>query len=657
MILGSVSALAIVAVLSLLVAINRTKCCMHQYGRSYGDGREKKGPKKTKKGKIGYDIPVESKPMMSCAIWQQEENDIAEEVKKIYHNISNCSKPVLFDMDIGISPQNDCKDHLYDMEKKKISGEKDLIVYGSKVKKPVLKLDPNVGVNGTTSNKQGRSSYQRQVDAFMLKNHSTGIRAQEVFMEEARRSQVQDWVDNSVGTLNLIGNEGGRKSKEVLHEASRCYAQLEPDEGRICKRTPEKENEIFAENSPKNEEIHNLEFEKNANSELKASEMEAVKEVKGLKSCLKKNGKWKESTVEKGFEEIKECRKTSYANRGEENFNNKSLKYTENEDFKTARDLKNLIVTRWIDHSVAQNKLRITEEESDTTLAEKSANEIEYEDIDSILTSVSRMDEERLSKLKTSKFYKELLKRKIDKYRAAGEKIDEVSVVGKEAKRGAEEELENRRRQNKGNINVESNQLLKDVKNHPTEEGEKKDTANRSGRESLSESSNFDQASSHRENVEKVAKLLEIVPQEEAPSGSDFSNNEDDIILKYSIVRNFSDRLKPTIYVSLQHICGLGRTFGYDNTAIARLYFANDGEEYEESEPMKCLDDIYQEQMFSVVGTSTKAIIKDFLVIEIILEDNDEPELYVKLPLEGLRHKATLIDSVVFKHGRFMEEI
>ena len=649
MVLGGVSALAIVAVLSLLVAINRKKCCMHQYRRDYGDVREKKSTKKTKKRKIGYDIPIESKPMMSSAIWQQEENDVAEEVKKIYHNISNCSKPVLFDMESGISPQNDCSDHPYDTQKKKIPAEKDLIVYGSKVKKPALKLDPNVGVNGTTNSKQGRSSYQLQVDAFLLKDQNTGIRAQEVFMEEARRSQVQDWVDNSVGTLNEIGNEERRKSKEILHEESQFCAQLAPDEGRVCKRTLENENEILAENSLKNEEIHNLEFGKNAKNELKASEMEAVKEV------LMKNARWKESVLEKSFEEVKEFKKTSDS--GEEKFNHKSLKYTENGDFKTARDLKNLIVTRWIDHSVAQNKLRITEEESDTTLAEKSANEIEYEDIDSILTSVSRMDEERLSKLKTSKFYKELLKRKIDKYKAAGEKIDEVSLVGKGAKRGAEEELENRRRQNKGDINGESVHLQKDVKNYSAEVEEKRDTAHRSGRESLSESSNFDQASSHQEKIGKVAKKLEIVPQEEATSGSDFSNNEDDITLKYSIVRNFSDRLKPTIYVSLQHIHGLRRTFGYDNTAIARLYFANDGEEYEESEPMKCLDDIYQEQMFSVVGTSTKAIIKDFLVIEIILEDNDEPELYVKLPLEGLRHKATLIDSVVFEHGRYMEEI
>ena len=660
MILGGVSALAVVAIVSFLVAVNRKRCCAHRHRKGCDDNWNKKNTKKVKKRKIGYDIPIESKPIISSVIWQQEENDIAEEVKRIYNNISNCSKPVLFDS--GLCPQIDYNTNAKELQSMKVPAEENVIEYNCKAKKATLKLDLQLDVNKTMLTNQGHSSYRRQAGAFLSKDKVSEVKAQEVFMEEAKRSQVQEWVDNSVGTLNEVKEMGtiGKGEKVIPLKANKSYAEVEPQEGGKGKNLQwnlqnyDKKSRDFAENDSRKQENIYLTIKDDVNNELKDCDAE-VHDVKGLKSCLKKGARGRDNVLEKSFEEIKECNGTSVTDIKEKSFNQRKLKFTENEDFSTTRDVRKLIVTSWIDHSDAQNKSCVTEEESDTTLAEKSANDLEYEDIDSILTSVSRMDEGRLSKLKASDFYKDLLKKKIKKYKDLGQKIDEVSLVSHEEERGVGVELENKRRQGSEKANEERFSLSKKNKQASTAGKEEINISHRNERESLSESSVLDQVSNEREKVGAVGERTKTHSNEELSHGSEISNDENDITLKYSIVRNFSDRLQPTIYVSLQHIHGLGKAFGYDNTAIARLYFANDGEEYEESEPMKCFDDIYQEQMFSVVGSSKKAIINDFLVIEIILEDNNEPELYITVPLVGLKHKATLIESVAFERGQFME--
>ena len=654
MILGGVSALVIVAFVSILVAINRKICCKHNHRAGYNDKGKKSSAKKIKKRKIGYDIPIESRPTVSSVIWQQEENDIAEEVKKIYRNISNCSKPVLFDTDCGERLQANYNTNTMDMQSGKAQFEDDQTRYKGKMKELVNRMDLHVDVNNAKHKNLRNSSYQRQAGAFLSKNHVAGAKVQEVVMEEMRRSQVQEWVDNSVGTLDREEEINVRETvDEILpHGTNRACLELdlqEKTEGKnIHQQKLEKKNRGFADQTPDEQGNVPVDIRASRGGEMTECD-EKANDVKNLKSCLKKGTKWKESPIEKNVQEMNECNRIHEGNFDKRELDQRKLTFTDSENFATARDVKKFIVTRWIDHSISQHKSRVTEEESDTTLAEKSANELEYEDIDSVLTSVSRMDEGRLSKLKASEFYKELLKRKINRYRTLGEKIDEVSLVDKEDARGDEEELESE-------PTIKNDRMVIEEKRNylVTDKGEAT-TMYRTKRESLSESNVIDQISDYRTNAGKFEEGLKTNCEEDNSFGSEVSEKENDVSLKYSIVRNFSDRLKPTIYVSLQHIHGLGKVFGYQNRAIARLYFANDSEEYEESDSMRCFDDIYQEQMFSVVGTSIKAIIKDFLVIEIILEDNDEPELYVKLPLEGLKHKATLIDAVIFQHGQFVE--
>ena len=665
MILGGISAFAIVALVSFLVAINRKRCCADRHKRGYDEGLSKNSARKLKKRKIGYDIPIRSKPMVSSVVWQQEENDIADEVKKIYGNISNCSEPVVFEMSNGIWQQNE-----FDaMQTKHVNVGKKEIARGdkktrgdNKLGQPTLKMNLGLDLKKPRQGDQGRSSYQRQVVTFLSKGQEEkkpAINIEDVYMEKAKRSHVQEWVENSVKTINdKTEVTKGENSKNVLLQEVDGVGAEFGNKGENFQWQENGNLQCKDENVNQNCLNHEVDFDLVARNDddigLEGCDVNG-KDAKALKSCLKKSKKegmsdgLKENIFEKSFEEIKQNIGMKNREAEEGTFDQRKLKLTDKEDFKTVRDVKKLIVTRWIDHSAAHNKSCVVEEESDATLAEKSANELEYEDIDSILTSVSRMDEGRISKLKATDFYKQLLKKKITGYKAAGEKIDEVSLVSNEEKRLNKEEIKT---QNMERIGEEKMALIRESKLSFSGQ-EKKAIVQKNERESLPESSDLNQ-----DKIDKIDKSLEKTERRNSKEDSfvsEFSIDENDITLKYSIVRNFSDRLKPMIFVSLQHIRGLGRVFGYDNTARARLYFANDGEEYEESEPMKCEDDIYQEEMFSVIGTSTKAIVKDLLVIEMILEDNDEPELYVTVPLDGLRHKATLIDSVTFLPGRFEE--
>lgn len=635
--------------MALLISIARKKCCAGHYNKIYYNGGEIKGTGTVKKRKIGYDIPVRSKPVMSSVVWQQEENDIADEVKKLYHSISNSSKPVLFDDGNGAFPQADCDANI--VENGDVKGQT-IASSTRKCTKPFLKLNLNLGQNKTKHDgKRGRSSYERHLSSFLSKNQNelhAGTKKECVFMEEPARSKVQEWVENSARL--------SEKEREVLNFGNGKSEQRFEPEREVIKLQEKDETEEISSKDDLNvsKEIGHVvkNDDKQSFSELNIKHQDKLP----LKSCLKKPtadmGKFQENCQEKSYEEFEtrnETPRTKMEGLKPEEVEQKKLKFTESEEFKTARDVKKLIVTRWIDHSAVQNKSRLIEEESDTTLAEKSANELEYEDIDSILTSVSRMDDGRISKLKATDFYKELLNKKIKGYKSMEQKIDEVSIaIGEEMEVKEDAGQEKRISRSKRMTEEEGFFKGKECLSKFERKGKTKQTNDE--REPLLESS-IEDMSERKDRFNKLNK--EVMENQENSFVSHYSNDENEITLKYSIVRNFSDRHKPMVYVSLQHIHGLGRTFGYNNSATARLYFANDSEEYEESDPIKCDDDIYLEEMFSVVGTSTKAILKDSLVVEIILEDSDEPELYVSVPLDGLRIKATLIDSVSFLVGHF----
>lgn len=649
MVLWGVSVVAILALVSLLIVTKRKKCCSHQHKNSYDAEGDGKKAVKLKKRKIGYDIPIRSKPVVSSVVWQQEENDIADEVKRIYHSISNSSKPILFEIENEVYPQTE-NDVNAVASKLVENGSKR--THRNRSKKDRFKLHLNFSQNKQSINEnKGKSSYQRQVSNFLSNNQAerhTSNKSQDIVNAEKARSKVLEWVENSVRSFNKEENDE-ENARDFDNDSSHCDVG---DQGGIESITGLQMDNIEARGI--DWKVGKEDINKKIGVEVKGSN------EKVLKSCLKKTGREKASLLNQEDEagvnlaQIKSENENQETKLNGKQFDMKRLTLTDSKDFKTARDVKKFIVTRWIDHSAGQSKSCMIEGGSDTTVAEKSANELEYEDLDSILTSVSRMDEGRISKLHATDFYKDLLHKKIKRFKSSKKEIEDFSTARYEEKREGDEVTKKRCLKDKEMIDGEQlPSLMKDRKLQIFPGREKDMYDIKEERQSLLESSMEDKAVSRNNEFGKSDEDLKR-------STFDGSNelfapehsSEENITLKYSIVRNFSDRLKPMVYVSLQHIHGLGRTFGYDNSAVARLSFANDGEEYEESDSMKCDDDIYLEEMFSVIGTSTKAIIKDFLVIEIMLEDNDEPELYVKVPLNGLVQKATLIDSVIFEHGR-----
>ena len=655
-ILGAVSAVAILALLTVLLTIHRKKCCSKPTrvnNRTQGDLS-----KKLKARKIGYDIPSRSKPVMSAAVWQQEENDIADEVKRNYGNISNCSNPVLFELS-GFEHQDEFKQIAMETGNCKTQmKKKGMAKLHSILKKPSNKTpfgkDEFESKREKAENKQMKKVLPFSNGALPLAKLDRCAVNQNVYeeveMEESARSKVQDWVNNSM----VVKSDNKDMDQLVADPLAGC-------DSRVFKREEFDVNEATGVT-----EANRLVGERI----ISCDEYERAKDLENQPAFIGKKTMRESGRLTKEDVDIKKENKDCTENGVELKAGlpkDRKPNFSAREDFETARDIKKLIVTRWIDHASRQNKPCVVEEESDIALGEKSLNELEYEEIDSILTSVSRMDERRISKLKATGFYQELLRKKLQKQprnqtQLAVKRMDEEENVPEEEKltearlkdRETRQECREDFSHSKAIATSEKRVDLNAVKNVESIETS---IANKENvRQSLPESS-IQEVSTEKGKYDNKFTEKPKVPMgnHESSFVSNYSFNENDAFVKYSIVRNFSDRYSPQVYVSLTHIHGLGRLFGYDNSVVARLYMADNATEntVEESASIPCDDDIYLEEMFSVKGVSAKAIINDSLVVEMTLADNDEPELYVVLPLDGLRHKATLIDSVPFQRGSF----
>ena len=661
--LGGISALAILALASFLAAMHRQKCCSKQQKQKQGKRRYEKLEKGVHERTIEYDIPLRSKPVMSNVVWQQEENDIADEVKRIYKNVSNCSKPVLFGVGVGVQPQKENFRNVERKQEEQVNKKHGLIAKDNK--KPGLTtkavfnrgfLDHKKGEpkskdlsNGYEEIAKGRmNSNVREIGRIDLEQKGRTLKfcEEDKAIEEMTRSKVQDWVDNSLNIVAERSLQGMRSEADIIKQNHKS-----------------RESEVNDEN----EMMNDGNFITNEEKEIGLAPL-GISVQKKIEDQKLKGIQDVETQIVHQIEEIKRWDANDSTVHHHQNMKSKhnktaKLKFSSVNDFETGSDVKKLIVTRWVNHSSQQNKPCVVEEESEINPGEKSSNELQYEDIDSILTSVSRMDEKRFSKLKATTFYKDLLSQKIKQQTRSNdvkispkewdENVDDkerdLSYDIVKPKEGLTGDVQGRR------SSYVKNTFIGSISNDKLENHRSIKKGDENTRKSLPESSYHDNPSQNLDHYKKETSNLERhQSKEETIDESEISHDDPLITLKYSIVRNFSDRYQPLVYVSLTHLHGLGTAFGFDNSVTVRLFFANDTESLEESKLIRCDDDIYLEDMFSVKGISTKEILKDSLVIELMFEDNDEPELYVNLPLDGLKHKATLIDTVTFEKGKFV---
>ena len=642
--------------------MHRQKCCSKQQKQKQGKRRYEKLERGVNERTIEYDIPLRSKPVVSNVVWQQEENDIADEVKRIYKNVSNCSKPVLFGVGVGVQLQTEDFRIVERKQEEKFNKKIGLITKENK--KPGLMtkavfnrgfLDPKKGGpkskdlgNGYEEIGTGKvNSNVNEIGRLDLEQKGMTLKfcEDDKAMEEMTRSKVQDWVDNSLNIVADRSLQGMRSEAEIIKTNHKSRKSELNEENKMLNDG----NFITTEEK----EIGLAPLEISLRKKIENEKLKGIQDV--------------ETQNVHQFEEIKrrDANDSSVHHQNMKTKHSKTakLKFSSVNDFETASDVKKLIVTRWVDHSSQQNKPCVVEEESEINPGEKSSNELQYEDIDSILTSVSRMDEKRFSKLKTTSFYKDLLSKK-SKQQTTRNKVEippkewDENVDDKERDPSyyignpndvLDSDMQGRR------ISRVKNTTIGGIINDKLENDRSIKKGNENTRQSLPESSYHENPPRNLDHYKKETSNLERhQSKEESIFESEISQDDPLVTLKYSIVRNFSDRYQPLVYVSLTHLHGLGTAFGFDNSATVRLFFANDTESLEESKLIRCDDDIYLEEMFSIKGISTKEILKDSLVIELMFEDNDEPELYIILPLEGLKHKATLIDTVTFEKGKFV---
>eukprot|EP00794_Sanderia_malayensis_P010036 gene10036-11062_t len=789
MLLGGVSALSILAITSFLIAMYKDRCChkntqrrqkYDSYHKMSTVGRVRSVGETT----IAYDIPARSKAMIST-VWQQEDNDVADEVKTIYRNISDSSKPVLFGVGTGVFLQQQQQQYKEQQQQHKEQQQQD--AHGGDFGNEDLQLN-NDGLDVVATKTRKFPQFGRKSDKkdegkvlrgeFMLKTNTEGImkigaqpkrgwidqlegsrmqrkgcverRNTSVLKNENDRnviatneqkqigfkldkitfpdekahhdegeivfddgnenaglvevpentlSKVQDWVNSSFRKLedgtsrnNLAVHSGYKVSLHSDENSEDCGDGKEKAEvvggGFETDSREDKEAAMDADVNNATGDVVMDSWKKNDNVSVRNAATNAA-------TCTTKaTDETAASTTKKS--ELSASDKHSKAT---------NLRLSSIEDFQKTPNVKGLILTRWVDHAAQhQRKLGVEEEHSSMECAdattccgvEQSSNELQYEEVDSILTSISRMDEKRVRRLKSTEFYKDLLLNGVRKRIAENSKSCSTTDVDKgnrgALRNGSANEMKgslrvgerfarqgNEDRQNQAEtgskFNDEKNRkfgmLHKVSRNDSVEDSgtvkahgngvaafqhfqvlneAKRDLDNT--RCSLSESAINEDESSLDSSAEGFAKssgnLGKMHESASEVSSEQDLNDANTAHLKYSIVRNFSNRFKPFVYVSLTHIQGLDR-LAKSSSFFVRIYLANDENSRQQSELLSTSRDVYMEDMFAIQGTSTKDILNDSLVIEVVGDFKSEREAVVarvSVDLSGLRYKATLLSTV-----------
>ncbi len=662
MLLGGVSALAVLVIASFLVAMYREKCCGQSKPKS-SKRRRQPSIKSKAEAKITYDIPTRSKAMVS-SVWQQEDNDIAHEVKRLYQDISASSRPVLFGSGTGVFLQEaEAFDACNRLNKEDLGQAKQ------------VKERDKEQIDQKLSQGQTEDVSKEGLNVVNINNLEHGQTSSKL-LENTTITKVQDWVNSSFQKVekNRTDIDNDKLNASSINGAMLPGLKIGEGEGLGLAKT---------ENNTDGEMSRRLENGTVCNTDKRNDSISNTVIIENADNVCTAVMNSKVNTASSG--ESTQNKLVNYGPRNQSHTGSKAkqtmepLKLSSIPNFQSSADVKTLLLTRWVDHATQQqqqqrqkiNSFEVAEEDSDVIREQDSSNDLQYEDIDSILTSVSRMDEKRTHKLKETKFYKELLTRQAKmKIEEKAEKVAKAdgfenrTQIGSKTNKNEEVFKTNAMKEedtklSKSFLETPRDQSLQLYKVRNTidtrfKRGNDRDVTMENTRLSLSESEIADESTEHSRSslssdIEEDSAFRHLEKQRASLFNSMTHPAQSEALLKYSLVRNFSNRFRPLVYVSLTHIQGLNLLIATDTIITVKMRLTNDASSVQRSRPIACSSDIYIEEMFAVEGSSTKNILNDSLTIEVIREDEMEAAAVVSLDLKGLREKATLLSTVPLK--------
>ena len=610
-----------------------------------------------REAKIAYDMPIGNNGIIS-SVWQQEENDIADEVKRMYSGISSCSTPVLFGLQSGVLVQESRQEvdikgpsavqniHKAPFEAihKTVHATRGISKEVNSTKAGVGNIEQNKCLAPVTGSQHHNTT---NANADVLERRI--IDQEAVIIHESTLTKVQDWVNNSFRNLET-----------AKHEVQCGITARASITGKKADDTTPIKNDIT---DTKYQQIEPRDINDEPVDKASTNRLHEINSNFAPKTTHAKSEKVSESLpIFRNKEKAVFCSEQSTRTKDQVDNTSKVVKHqlSSMSDFHSTDNVKNLMLTTWVDHVGQQNRSSVAEEESETTLGELSANDLQYEDIESILTSVSRMDEKRIEKLKATDFYKQMLLKKVRKQIANGKQLPTAEEYdGMES----EDSTDNKIAAHSLALRAKEKQVseLRVSKKYEASKATRLTsthnqslTADRS-RVSLSESTinedsydtfnnSLTTENSFKDNCSKIDE-----EKHKSSINPETIHNRSKVLLKYSIVRNFSNRFKPLVYVSLTHLQGLARLFKAGELFTVRMYLVNDDTSMQETHPIECSNDIFVDDMFSVQGFSTKDILNDSLLIETIPVGGNEAWTRVSIELNGLKYKATLLSTVAME--------
>ena len=386
-ILTGFSAVAVLLLATVLFASHT--CCGRRKKLKETEKFEKKILKKQQKTKISYEIPKQSSHPIITSALQQEDNDVAEEVKRNYKNIADCSQPIIC-----------CPGHngyCYNPGDAGSSSLQQEPVKKHKLPDKITRARTCVET-GSTSHKSSGQNKEAQAVSTVNSVVTCPDSLQETVINNRNRPQ----------SLPLT------KTNWNVHEETQDLQQQCDNQNIQSCHVPDKNDSHTFFNSVLDAIYRQQEV-------VSESLIDSVSEGNNLQPGERESEGTEATKIQEKGHNISSARSSHESSRSEEELRNQVESQTNlsrkphvmrhrlatESELRTTEDVKGLILTRWVDHTVFRQEGHMNEE-IDSSSEQHSVNNLPYEEVDSILTSVSRMDERRLRMLRNTNFYQQL---------------------------------------------------------------------------------------------------------------------------------------------------------------------------------------------------------------------------------------------------------